>query len=105
MQFLERLLRVGGLIAFDDLTFPGIRKALRYVLQQDHFKLKESFEVQPISLLRKLASSIARRVPGGRRLFAPELLLTDWDMGIAANCVVIEKISEPKNDWRWHPAF
>jgi len=103
--FLQQLLRVGGLIAFDDLSFPGIRKALRYILQQKHFQLKESFGVQSVTATRKLASSMVRGLPGGRRILAPELLLPDSELGIATNCVVIEKIAEPLNNWDWHPFF
>lgn len=103
--FLERLLRVGGLVAFDDLAFPGIRKALRYILQQDHFQLKASFDIQPTSIIRRSISGVVRRLPRGERIFAPELLLSDAELGIAASCVVIEKVAEPKSDWSWHPLF
>lgn len=105
VHFLERLLRIGGLIAFDDLSFPGIRKALRYLVQQDHFRIAAAFDRQRSSLLRRSISSIARRIPGGDRIFAPELLLTDAKLGIAASCVVIEKIAEPADDWQWHARF
>jgi predicted O-methyltransferase YrrM len=104
-QFLGRLVRVGGLVAFDDLSFPGVRKALRYVVQQQHFRLKDSFGSQKSSLSRRLVESVARRMPGGRHLFASELRLSDVELGIAAQCVVIEKIAEPDDDWRWHSDF
>jgi len=105
VHFLQRLLRIGGLIAFDDLSFPGIRKALRYILQQEHFQLKAAFGVQSVTATRKLASRLARALPGGNRIFAPELLLLDSELGIATNCVVVEKIAEPGNKWDWHPFF
>jgi predicted O-methyltransferase YrrM len=104
-HFLQQLVRVGGLIAFDDLSFPGIRKALRYILQQEHFQLKAVFGDQPVTATRKLASSLVRGLPGGSRIFAPELLLPDSELGIATNCVVIEKIAEPAVKWDWHPFF
>lgn len=104
-HFLQQLVRVGGLIAFDDLSFPGIRKALRYILSQKHFRLYATFGAQRISVSRKLFSFVAKSLPGGSRVFAPELLLPDAEMGIATNCVVIEKTAEPENDWDWHPFF
>jgi hypothetical protein len=105
VHFLERILRIGGLIAFDDLAFPGIRKGLRYIVQQDHFRLAAAFGNQRASMLRRTISSIARRVTGGDRIFAPELLLTDEELGFSASCVVIEKIAEPTDDWQWHTLF
>lgn len=103
-HYLGRLLRIGGLIAYDDLSFPGIRKALRYILQQDHFRHKESFGIRTPSLKRRLISGFAKRIPCARQLLASELMLTDTDLGISADCVVIEKIAEPSSNWKWHPA-
>lgn len=105
VHFIEQLLRVGGLIAFDDLAFPGIRKAVRYMVQQDHFRVAGVFDAKRTSMLRRWISAIARKVPGGNRIFASELLLPDEVLGIAASCVVIEKISEPREDWQWHIQF
>jgi len=105
VHFLQRLLRIGGLIAFDDLAFPGIRKALRYIVQQDQFRVVAAFDIQQASMLRRSISSIVRRAPGGDRMFAPELLVTDEELGISASCVVIEKIAEPSEDWKWHTRF
>lgn len=47
VHFLERLLRIGGLIAFDDLAFPGIRIGLRYIVQQDQFGVAAAFDGEP----------------------------------------------------------
>lgn len=105
VHFLERLLRIGGLIAFDDLAFPGIRKALRYIVQQEQFRVAAAFDTRRASVLRRSISSIARRVPGGDRIFAPELLVTDAELAISASCVIIEKIAEPTEDWQWHTRF
>jgi predicted O-methyltransferase YrrM len=105
VHFLGRLLRVGGLIAFDDLTFPGIRKALRYVVQQDHFKTTAEFGSQRPSMLRRSISYFALRMPKGDRLFAPELLRPDEAFGVSGNCVVLDKIAEPAEGWQWHTLF
>jgi len=105
--YLCQMIRVGGRIAYDDVCYPGIRKALRYLVQQDHLRVVDSCASNRASLKRRLAARVASLLPlpGKRHWLAPELQCSDEEMGLAADCVVLEKTREFEDDWKWHVAF
>lgn len=106
-RYAAEMLKVGGRIAFDDACYPGIRKALRYLVQQPQFRVVEIHAPLPISGVRKLAGSLIRALPLPKKslFFANELLVPDEQLGIAGECVVVEKISDEHPDWKWHQLF
>lgn len=104
-HFISQMLRVGGRIAYDDVCFPGIRKALRYLSQEPQFRVAAVFQADPVTLKRQAVHRLATLIPGADHLFAPELLQTDQQLGISGRCVVLEKVSDESGDWQWHPEF
>ena len=104
-HYIERMLRVGGRIAFDDVCFPGIRKALRYLVQQPHFRVVAKFDSELTSFKRRFVRQIARAIPGSQRFVDSEVLRLNREFEIDGKCVVIEKIAEVDSDWKWHPDF
>lgn len=104
-HFIGQMLRVGGRIAFDDVCFPGIRKALRYLVQEPQFRVVDVFQPYEATKTRRSAHALAGLVPGAKKLFAPELLSPDQELNIAGRCVVLEKVSDDDGDWQWHPDF
>jgi predicted O-methyltransferase YrrM len=103
--FIGQMLRVGGRIAYDDVCFPGIRKALRYLSQEPQFRVAAVFQPAADTLKRQAVHQLANLIPGADLLFAPELLQTDQELGISGRCVVLEKVAEECGDWQWHPDF
>ena len=104
-HFISQMLRVGGRIAYDDVCFPGIRKALRYLVQEPQFRVVAVFQAEPVTLKRQAVHRLATLIPGADQLFAPELLQTNHQLGISGRCVVLEKVSDESGDWQWHPEF
>lgn len=37
--YIERMLRVGGIVAFDDVSFPSVRKVLRFIVTNRHYRV------------------------------------------------------------------
>lgn len=102
--FIARLLRIGGIVVFDDVDFPGIRKVMRFIAQLDHFKVYAAHpknEEMKEGKLPKLLNRWSR----SSYLIKEEYKQTDYSLGINARCVAFQKTDEDRRRWDWHKPF
>lgn len=97
--YIDRMLREGGLIAFDDLWMPGVRKAVNFALRNRGYRLADlpSAGVSPPRWKR------AARV-GRRFLQAP--FERDWAIKmLPGNIGVLRKTGNFNRTWDFHRSF
>ena len=104
--FIDRMLPVGGLIAFDDASWPSVRKVLRYIITNRHYSVVECSH-SPTSRVEQLKSRlqpVSRLVPG---ILTPELINTDVSLGLRplSGCIVLRKVEEDVRQIADHWAF
>lgn len=95
--YIDKMLRVGGYVIFDDIWMPSIRKVLYFVVQNKAYELIK-FSTQ--QNLRKRASRMARR-------FLQDPLERDYK-GIKftpENICILRKLSEDNRHWEFHRSF
>lgn len=103
--YIDKMLDIGGVIVFDDVTFPGIRKLLRFISQFPDYKIHSQYPSNyPSSGVMKAAGYL-RAIPGMKKLLRQEILVSDHEMGINAHCIALEKLGEDKRRWDWHMDF
>jgi predicted O-methyltransferase YrrM len=94
--YIDRMLRVGGIVAFDDVGFPSIRKVVRFIVTNRNYRVVGHLRWgQPyhLTLGRRLlvkAASSSSRVRGWLK---PEVLHTDAELQIISHCVALQKES------------
>lgn len=103
--FLDKLLAINGVIVFDDVTWPGIRKVLRLVAQFPSYKVYGQHPQNYIIHKNKIINTTAQWFPGTKKIIREDKLLTDYELGVNAQCVAIQKISEDRRNWDWHQPF
>lgn len=103
--YLHKILRVGGILVLDDCNFPGIRKLARFLCRHPGWKLHSSFEAYQTSSLKKILSKLCKNIRWKEKLFSPDLLELDLDLGIHAHCLAFEKVCEDERDWAWFNNF
>jgi len=102
---LDKMLIKGAVIVFDDVSFPGIRKLLRFLSQIPSYKVYQAFpENKPLTALRKIAS-VLRHLPKSSRYVREDIITSDFALGINAHCVALQKIDEDHRHWKWHKEF
>ncbi|HML58286.1 MAG TPA: class I SAM-dependent methyltransferase [Ferruginibacter sp.] len=103
--YLDKLLEINGIIVFDDVIFPGIRKLLRYLCQFPNYKVYAQFPTNyNESKSKKLAKSL-KLLPYSEKLLKEEILRTDFELGINAHAIALQKIDTDKRNWDWHVNF
>lgn len=103
--YIDKLLEINGIIVFDDVSFPGIRKLLRYISQFPNYKVySQNPNNNRMSQLRKL-SKFLKLLPYHDKLLSIEILKPDFDLGINSHCVAIQKMNNDARNWDWHVSF
>jgi predicted O-methyltransferase YrrM len=95
--YVDRMLPVGGHVAFDDLWLPAVRKVISYALRNRPYRRVPGLSTRPRPWNRLLAT--------GRRI-AQNPLDRDWALKLApGNVAFLRKAGDEVRDWRSHRAF
>lgn len=97
---IDRMMDINGVIVFDDITYPSIRKLVRYLAQLPHYKVYGQFPYN------KKASARRKLVKNWLTFGAKDgLTLKDYKLGIYGRCIALQKIGEDKRLYDWHVKF
>lgn len=100
--YIDKMLTSGGVLVFDDVNFPGIRKLLRLIAQFPNYKVYDVYPKR--GLLRELLSSF-NIFSKSKKYKNLKYLFTDQMLGINAPCVALQKIDSDNRNYYWHVNF
>ncbi len=112
--YLNRMLKVGGIMVFDDIGFPAVTKALRYVLNYPAYQYVGHVEVNHSgsrkmfeSVVKKPMNLVARLFPKKIRyeMFAASVNKTDIQLHLNTSMIALQKIKEDDREWFWYEDF
>lgn len=118
---IDRLLEVGGLVAFDDADWPSVRRAVRYVATNRAYTVHAAMPPRRDrwSLKRRAYEGVrgavggllgaAARLPGVGRAIegasSPEWRGVDARLGLGGPCVVLRKTADDARRYDHHVDF
>ncbi len=109
---IDRLLTVGGLIAFDDSDWPAVTQVIRYALSNRHYEVAfPEVVIEPPrytpGMANRLLRKAARTVPKFRAKLREDFVAPSYEMGIRGRCVVLRKLKDDDRDSqsKFHQAF
>jgi predicted O-methyltransferase YrrM len=104
--FINRLLRVGGVIAFDDANRRSINRVVRHALTYPAYRVYAAGREEPVrpTVLGRSRRALTR-VPAISGILRPDFLRKDWDLGILGTCVAIQKVADDNRSSGWDRAF
>lgn len=99
----DRILDVGGLIAFDDSDWPAVNTVIRFVLSNRAYEVAHPeivIEPQPNrpTLPAKLIRALARRSTWLANRLHPTFLHPNHSLNIATRCVTLRKTGDDTRD-------
>jgi predicted O-methyltransferase YrrM len=90
--YVDRMLPVGGVMVFDDLSYPAVRKLVRFIIQnRDYVPLFSPAPSGRVSWKRRLL------LPLLRSKLKPEIAIPDSDLGITPQWIALRKNSALPN--------
>ena len=106
--YIDRILNVGGIVAFDDVGFPCIQKVCRFILKNRNYHIHSTLaEEQPKSrsqrrMTRSVIRSAARISPRLRALLSPQVVEDRKDLGLDGWCVAFTKEADDTRGYLQH---
>lgn len=92
--YLNRMLNVGGVIAFDDAARRSINRAIRYAINYDAYKVYGG-QAFGTDITWKGRARRALAASGfAKALVRRDVLTPDWELGIRGTCIALQKIRE-----------
>lgn len=104
--YVNRLLRPGGIVLFDDAARRSVNRVIRHALSYPAYEVYGSTEpaAGSPSLLGRLRRA-SGRVAGLRRIIRPDVLKRDWELGVLGRCVGLRKVAEDQRPTHWDRDF
>jgi predicted O-methyltransferase YrrM len=108
----DRILEVGGLVAFDDSDWPASTQVIRYVLANRNYEIAfpevviEPPRISP-SLPSRLLRAVAGKMPTLAMKLRPDFMVPTHMLGVRGRCVVLRKVGPDDRDGqsRFHNPF
>lgn len=100
---IDRILDVGGLIAFDDSDWPAVTSVIRFALANRAYGVfRTGHVVEPAPIRPRWASRALRvlaiRLPALQRILHPGFLAPNHSLGIEGRFVVLKKLADDQRD-------
>lgn len=104
--YLNKMMRVGGVMAFDDAERRGINRVIRQALSLPSYKVfePERGRSEDVSLRGRIRRGLSK-VPKAHSVIRRDILERDWDLGINSTCVAIRKVAEDRRGSAWEGDF
>lgn len=106
--YVNRLLRVGGVVVFDDADTPPIGRLVRYVSNYPAYTpLAPPKSDEPARGLRRVVRNAADAMPDPvrRAVLSPKVLPTRYRRVFSSGLVAFEKVAEDRRRWDWYAPF
>ena len=97
--FIDRMLKVGGVVAFDDSNLPAIRKVCRFVKTNLEYSVVGTDEPEQTAPLRRRVLERFLRNEPFRRFTRPDVIAPDQSIGLAGSCIAFRKEGVDKRSW------
>jgi predicted O-methyltransferase YrrM len=101
--YLDRMLRTGGAIAFDDADWPAIRKVCRFVVTNRAYTVWRTYPATPVKATRR-RGLVLRDLLKGRGPVSEEDEI-DQQFGLHGRCIVLRKHGGDTRRWDSHVPF
>lgn len=110
--YINVLLAIGGIVVFDDVDYPAVRKLMRYVSRYPNYRVLDSLRFR-WKLLDRMRSRVSmgmarfiNALPDQiRLLFDDEVLRPNASLNLNTSMIALRKTAADERPWDWHARF
>lgn len=111
--YLNRLLKIQGVLVIDDTQLPAVKKVVRYISHYPSYKIvgavqaKHSWKRQSSNLLKKMLGSAAKLLPESyaQEILDDSVLRSDQSLKLNSSMVALQKMQADERSWDWFAPF
>lgn len=110
--YLNRMLRVGGIVIIDDVLYPSINKLMGYISQYPCYEVIGTIDVaSPRRTVEKILTlplqliSLLLPFAVSSRIFAGRIALTNKKFKLNTSMIALKKIKEDERSYDWFRQF
>lgn len=107
--YINRLLEVPGIVVFDDVDYPQLKKLVRYVSNYpcyellgtlpNYYRLRDSIALKVSALLNRMPQRLTRQ------LLIDNAFRPDISLGLNTSIVALKKTEPDDRNWDWYAPF
>ena len=113
--YIDRMLETGGIVAIDDITFPGIKKLMRYLVNYPNYKVIGNVPTESprgmmghiydgiIASFRPLSKLFPTKMR--YRIFSDNVIRPDKKLGLSTSMIALQKTGPDTRRWDWYEDF
>ena len=113
--YIDRLLDAGGIVAIDDVSFPGIKKLMRYLVNYPNYKLIGKVPATRqkgflgclyngiVYSFRPLSKIFPKKMR--YRIFSDHIIRPEKRLGLNASMIALQKTGPDTRRWDWFVDF
>ena len=113
--YIDRLLDVGGIVVIDDISFSGIKKLMRYLLNYPNYQMLGNVPVECkrgfmgkvydsiIACFRPLAKIFPMKMR--YKIFSDNVIRPDRKLGLDCSMLALRKTALDSRRWDWYVDF
>jgi predicted O-methyltransferase YrrM len=103
--YINRMLRVGGVVILDDVDWPSIDKLVRYLLNYPAYRLIAGTGTpkRPRSVIGWMRRGLSKTAIA-RKVLRQDVLIRPWDRAWGS-CVALQKVAPDERSADWHLDF
>jgi predicted O-methyltransferase YrrM len=100
---VDRILRVGGIVAFDDCYWASVRKVCRFIARNraySVFRCSALTSAPHLSWQHRVLDAVARRIGKVQDVLKPDFLVPDIQLGLPpTRCIAFRKERDDDRHW------
>lgn len=113
--YIDRMLEPGGIVAIDDITFPGIKKLMRYITNYPNYKVIGNVPTENhrgfvghlydgiVASFRPLSKLFPIKMR--YRIFSDNVIRPDKELGLNTSMIAFQKTALDTRLWDWYENF
>jgi len=113
--YVNRMLRIGGTVIFDDVDMPSINRVVRYVMNYPNYVFMGNIW-KDITIKRKVLNIIkaplallSKVIPEYKHLkheiFSHAIIDSDKKLNLQSSMIAFKKIAKDERAWDWYKPF
>ncbi len=106
--YIDQLLKIGGIVCFDDANWPSLRKVCRYIAANRAYAVYKTHGHEALSVKRRVFQRMVkflRPFKEQMRFLKPEVSVPDSSLGLSGLCIAFRKHADDRRHWAAHNEF